>query len=1088
MDDSSGHDLISELADEFLDRKLAGESPSISEYCRRHPDLQDQIRDLFSTLELLENIKLTREHATTDCPSHPERIAEYRVDRVIGHGGMGLVYEAVHESLGRRVALKVISRRISHNKGALARFEREARAVAKLHHTNIVPLFEVGEEAGQYYLAMQLIPGESLDRVIAESRATHTDSRGNRIDPIHRGADKPTAFERNAAESSTYRSSATEILADSASSHRRHFRWIARIGLQTADALAYAHERGVIHRDIKPSNLLLDESGVVWLTDFGLAKTEDDGLTQTGELVGTLRYMAPEQFRGAIDERADVYSLGATLYELLAFRPAFGASDRLKLLSAIQTATPRRLRDINPQVPRDLETIVMKAMEKEPPSRYQSARDLADDLRRFVNDEPIQARRSKPFERLLRWSRHNKGLAAALSVSVMLLAVLVVVVSWTSIRQAELRRISDQRGDDLRRNLYFAQMNLAGQAAAQRYGTDTIRARLAEWQPAAAGQDLRNWEWYYLYALSHRESFVSEKLGNRFCWACDHSPDGTRIVNTVNAWGVQVRDAEQGTVLADRSLGSARSVDWSPDGKAIAVGRFDDVCSILEASTLETIRDLTIPSTTERYSVQWHPNSRWLAEVSECGDAKKRNEIRIHDIESGELVWSLQTPELGPRNLAWHPGGKRLACSDGSQTLVWRFTDEQPQFEFQTDGQWAIWSPDGARLAVSRPTGVWDAISGTQLAHSRGSICWGPNSKQVAVGCADGAIRIFDTTTRQLRRVLLGHASDIWSVSWSSDGRLLASCGLTDETVRTWNLSELDDNQTLAGDVGDHFVRLSNDGSMIAANATYSETIHVWDMSGRLQAKRDIPGLTGLGMASADGKRVTYFTSKFGIGVWDRVADTFVDLSADEPIEALAGNLAWHQDGKFAAAAKSGNIAVWDEAGDPLFTIAAGHGGMISSVVWNPNGSQLASTGNDAFVKIWNATTGKLQQRWEAKLGTPRDLRFSSCGKRLAGAWVGAIALWDVETGQQIAQFDEVREDFRSIDWSPDDSRIVASSPASLTLWDVKSGRVTLRMDAPTAVQNVRWSSDGMHIVAGAAGTVTIYDASRGYELNRPPE
>jgi eukaryotic-like serine/threonine-protein kinase len=203
-------------------------------------------------------------------------------------------------------------------------------------------------------------------------------------------------------------------IATTALSGRRppFFRGVAQIGRQAAQGLAYAHARGIVHRDIKPSNLLLDHTGVVWIADFGLAKAEDDGLTATGDVLGTLRYMAPERFRGEGDARADLYALGLTHYELMTLRPAFVTSDRLKLIEQVKTEEPARPRSLDGRIPRDLETIVLKAIEKDPKQRYASALPLAEDLRRFLADEPIAARRTSAAERYARWARRNPTIAA----------------------------------------------------------------------------------------------------------------------------------------------------------------------------------------------------------------------------------------------------------------------------------------------------------------------------------------------------------------------------------------------------------------------------------------------------------------------------------------------------------------------------------------------------------------------------------------------------------------------------------------------------------------------------------------------------
>ena len=302
-------------------------------------------------------------------------IAGFRVVREIGQGGMGVVYEVIELALGRRAALKVL---LAHHapSTAVERFHREAHAAAKLHHPNIVPIFGVGEDEGRLYYVMQFIECESLGQVFARLGQTAADASPS----------SPGAGEWRAAES-------VSASLSTGSSNPVYFRTIARIGRQVAEALAYAHAQGILHRDIKPANLLLDAQGNAWVADFGLAKAfeGDDGLTQTGDIVGTVRFMAPERFDGRSEPRSDVYALGVTLYELLSLRTLFAEPNRTKLIDRILHDEPLPLRQIDGRIPRDLETIVRKAMAKEPEARYASAAVLAEELRRFLGNEPVLA-------------------------------------------------------------------------------------------------------------------------------------------------------------------------------------------------------------------------------------------------------------------------------------------------------------------------------------------------------------------------------------------------------------------------------------------------------------------------------------------------------------------------------------------------------------------------------------------------------------------------------------------------------------------------------------------------------------------------
>jgi serine/threonine protein kinase len=405
----------------------------------------------------------------------PERLGDFRILREVGRGGMGVVYEAVQESLGRHVALKVLPSHALLNPRHLRRFLREARAAAKLHHTNIVPVFGVGEGNGLHYYVMQFIVGSGLHEIIGELRriksASRTTAGGSTRPASSQGLHyvlqglQPAHLATTAADDGDVAATIAPASADPSAgnsilsaSSRDFARQVARVGLQVAQALGYAHAQGVLHRDIKPSNLLHDIQGTVWVADFGLAKsmTGADDLSNEGDVLGTLRYMAPERFRGEADARSDLYALGLTLYELLTLRPAFDQEDRDRLIHQVTTGVPPRPRTLNPEIPRDLETIVLKAIEHEPARRYQDADELADDLQRFLADRPIRARPVGAIERAWKWSRRKPaiaGLLAALAVAVLVGSV-GIVSQWSAAVAAS--RIAEQNAEQSRRNFDHA--------------------------------------------------------------------------------------------------------------------------------------------------------------------------------------------------------------------------------------------------------------------------------------------------------------------------------------------------------------------------------------------------------------------------------------------------------------------------------------------------------------------------------------------------------------------------------------------------------------------------------------------------------
>jgi serine/threonine protein kinase len=483
VDADLDRDPVEELAEEFLARRRQGEGVSIGEYAERHPHLAGRIRELFPALLLMEEMKpsSTSSHVLGSPLGavRPgkllERLGDFRILREIGRGGMGIVYEAEQQSLGRHVAVKVLPAACVASPTRLRRFLREAQAAARLHHTNIVPVFGVGEQDGIHYYVMQYIPGQGLDRVLgALSLGTGSSGASHERRLPALPPDSETAGQEEAASwAGTFSASqaAHMLLASPAATDSlttdvglcepkeaaaapasppagyRYWRSVARLGIQVADALEYAHRQGTLHRDIKPANLLLDNRGTVWIADFGLAKLGDlEDLTHSGDMVGTLRYMAPEQFEGKADARSDVYNLGLTLYELLTLRPAFDEKDRHRLIRQMTQQEPPRPRKLNAAIPLDLETIVVKAMACHPGHRYQTAGELAADLRCFLEDRPIRARRVTPAGRLWRWCRRNRAVAALSGTALALLLTVAVVASagYVHVDRA-LARESEQR-------------------------------------------------------------------------------------------------------------------------------------------------------------------------------------------------------------------------------------------------------------------------------------------------------------------------------------------------------------------------------------------------------------------------------------------------------------------------------------------------------------------------------------------------------------------------------------------------------------------------------------------------------------------
>jgi serine/threonine protein kinase len=450
--DSADDPVLNNLVEELAARVQAGSAADIEAYLQAHPAHAEQLRQLLPEMLALADLGRTPAATAVSAGTEPEALGDFQLVREVGRGGMGVVYEAVQRSLGRRVALKVLPFAATLDERQLQRFRNEAQAAAGLHHTNIVPVYAVSCERGVHYYAMQFIDGENLAGVIAQLRqlAGAQVSSGD-ASPLSEMVDALVAGHWGAADAAGSDEptgpytppvcappDATPPVAAAATARSikspAYFRAVARLGVQAAEALEHAHQLGVVHRDIKPANLLLDGRGNLWITDFGLAQVQSDTrLTRTGDLVGTLRYMSPEQAGGgrvAVDGRSDVYALGATLYELLTLQPAFAQEDKQELLRQIASEEPSSPRRLNRAIPAELEIIVLKALEKNPNERYATAQELADDLRRFLADEPLKARRPTLVQRLRKWARRHRPLVAATVVVAFVALLAAAVLLW----------------------------------------------------------------------------------------------------------------------------------------------------------------------------------------------------------------------------------------------------------------------------------------------------------------------------------------------------------------------------------------------------------------------------------------------------------------------------------------------------------------------------------------------------------------------------------------------------------------------------------------------------------------------------------
>jgi WD40 repeat protein/serine/threonine protein kinase/tetratricopeptide (TPR) repeat protein len=1142
---SSKYALLDQLAEEFATRYRRGECPSVQDYLDKYPELAEDIRAMLPAMVEIEQVKA--DHGKHSAPTAPpaagtvpplDRVGDYRIIRVVGQGGMGVVYEAEQVSLGRRVALKVLPLHASRDGKALERFKREARSAARLHHTNIVPVFEVGQDGDVCYYAMQFIPGQGLDQVVEELRRLRSDVRVKARQAPAEAAKRPVPdapvsevrqlahslvtgdFQPQPAEVSTpppsqparpaartdgyvpadadpsavqgASSGSSPVvlpgqtdLSSVQSAHDHYFHSVARIGHQAATALAYAHARGVVHRDIKPSNLLLDAAGVVWITDFGLAKTEEGALTNTGDIVGTLRYMAPERLRGECDARADVYGLGLTLYELLLLRPAFQARDRMRLLDVVANEEPARPRAVDPRIPRDLETIVLKAIDKDPARRYPSAEALAEDLRRFAGDEPIKARRASPAERLARWCRRNPAVAGLLLIVAMSLVLGASVSAIFAIRATEnareahenevtawqekantdaalasastARTEAERARREAQDNLYNAEMNLAGQAAEAAGGMGRTQALLAHWRPLGDEQDRRGWEWYYLKGMGQQAMLT---------------------------WHQPLRD-----VLGLRIRADKLGLSWSPDGQKLARSGEDGKVRVWDVTTGRMV--LTIRGhQTAVYSLSWSPDGQHIATAAEEGA------VRVWDAETGRLVSEPLRGLGGVGGVAWSPDGGQLAtCHWDGLIAVWDVGTGRRTALLRGHAKNVLvsWSPDGRRLAsagLDRTVRVWDVRRALETAAFRGhtqrvvAVRWSPDGQTLASGSHDQTVRLSNPDTGQeIGQPLRGHTGPVTDVQWSSDGRRLASVG--DYTVRIWEPGTGRETVVFRGHLAMIVGVCWRPDDRRLASVSLDHTIRVWDTETR-QASPIVSRHTERFLAtswSPDGRWLASASADKSIKLWD--ATSRQEIAALRGHEDEVWSVSWSPNGmRLASAGKDHTVKIWDFATRQVTATLRGHNGPVWTVAWSPDDRTLASGSLDHTVRLWDVTPGRSPRVVRILAGHPGEngifgMSWSPDGKTLASGGDMVIKLWNPATGQEVQTLGGYAMAVSAVSWSPRGNYLASANDVLIKLWDTATGQ---EKELPHGgARALSWSPNGLRLASGSGdGTVQLWDASTG--------
>ncbi len=1036
--------------------------------------------------------------------THPvEFWGEFRIVREIGRGGMGVVCEAFQGSLNRHVALKFLP-----ELGDLARFRREARAAGRLHHTNIVPVFGVGEQNGRHFYVMQYIAGRGLDAVFKE-RALATGVAKTRIEPARVSAGVVARLFPplrrggqggwSPGEGTGDRNDGCAVGLDG--------REAARIGVQVAEALAYAHAQGVIHRDIKPSILLLDEQGTVWVTDFGLAHDSSDTftLTHTGEFLGSLRYVAPERLSGQGDERADIYALGVTLYELVCGRPAYEDAERSALVHQILNQDPPSPRQCNPRIARDLETIIIKAMERDAKQRYATADALAADLRRFLEDRPIAARRTMAWERAIRWCRRNPVVAsmtAAVFISLAVVAAVAsiayvqtkrsfdreakqleaVIAAEASASRAAVRALEAER--EMRTQWYAATVNLM-RPAWDSGQMERLRSLLLDTEPYPD----RGFEWYYFRRLSHLEqhSLVGHLAAVR---SVSWSPDGTRLATASWDGTAKVWDAAGGKELLTLKGHSSAlwSVAWSPEGKRLATASVDGMANVWDASSGGHLLTLT-GHKGQVCALSWSPDGRRLATGSWDWT------IRLWDTIDGHQLLAIQDAADYAKPVSFSPDGKLLAagCSTGELKLwdaaIGRETSSRKAHKGAIHS--LCWSPDGKGLATASADGtvkVWESGSPNARLSLKGhsgevlAVAWSKDGRRLATGSRDRTARIWDAAVGKELLVLKGHTGEICSVSWSRDGKWLAT-GCDDGTAKVWPASGGRESCTLTtASHGIASLSWSPDGTLLAIGSR-DGTVKLWGVDGgreMLAVQGHPAGLTSVAW-SPDGRSLATSCLDRTVRIWD--------ASSGRERMQLAGHekgvdsVSWSHDGtRMATASRDATARVWDAGSGRQLLVLKGHSQAVTRADFSPDGTRLATCSTDKSARVWDASDGRSLLKLTGHSGQVLDLCWSRNGARLVtGSADGSARVWDARDGRPLLALEGHAGEVRCVSWSPDGTRLLTGSrDGTARLWGAGDGRELLSLKAhPPGVYSLCWSPDGMRLATGGLdGAATIWEAA----------
>ena len=1027
------------------------------------------------------------------------RIRGYDVLSVIGTGGMANVYQARHRDLRRIVAIKTIRASVLTDPEFLERFYAEAEAVARLQHPNIIQVFEIGtvetqigEPIASPFIALEFVEGGCLS-----SRT---------------GSPQPP---RESAE-------LVEKLARAAHA---------------------AHRLGVIHRDLKPSNVLLTREGEPKIADFGVAKqlfAERDKVgryvTQAGTVMGTPEYMAPEQASSAPPTPAvDIYALGVILYEMLTSRVPFTAATPLETIDLVRTQEPVSPRQLQPRLPRDLETICLKCLQKDPARRYQTAEALADDLRRFLDHRPIQARRVSQLEKVSRCAKRNPLPAISLTavVAIFVAAFALVTSSYISSEKARQEE-SRQREEALRRekaerwNRYLADIKAAAHAM-QVYNVEGA-ARTLESSP----EEHRNWEWQYLTSRRDLAQSVLNVIegdtggaqisadGRRVLLGSDQgikvwdivekrelvaldrsklaighahlSADGTTLAYILDHHKVIVRDVESNRIRTELHGQNERVLilGFTPSGKQIITKTDKGPLQLWDAksgkaipvacSNLQAPHNLSFDAeaTLMTNSVV---GEKWV-HVLRCESGREIATIPIdgRHVQSVELTWSgdwIIIRELYPRSvvriLDTNTGGEIYEMAGHKNSVI----------------EMAL-SPDKTRMATAsrdQSIGLWDISKKQKIAMLHGHlgcvqhVAFSPDGNRLISSSEDHTVRIWDAHTGESLAVLTGHTNDVLRASYTADGKTIVSAS-RDGSIRLWDAHLAETNNILRGHQSFIYSAAFHPDGEHVASASWDGTARIWEAStGRTKAilhhGNDRDGKIVTSVAFHPDGKILATRARGGVRLWDVQSGAEIhrwDVANDGFHDT---RLAFSRKGDLLAAGCFGRvIRIWDVETRRERFVLEGHEQEVSDVAFSPDGCWLVSTG-DRAARVWDLSTGKLFRELNGHQLSGLALAFNLDGTRLAtSSNDNTVRLWDVTTWTELEAMN-IGTKVYGLAFSADGTRLAgACADNSIRFWDLTMHQEVADLRGHGAyVHQIAFSKDGTRLVSASGDhTLRIWD------------